>query len=337
MTSIHTEDPYIAELRHRLSSDDPGVRRVALLDFADVEDEALLPAIVGVLRQDPDPVLRAEAARALAGWGDGDVVDALADALADAPVVREAAAQALSELKDAVAGARLVSRARHDDGFVYAATLRALKELRIPAAAEPAVAALGHADAAVRREAVGVLGWLRHAASLPRLAQLAMSDAHAEVRRTATGALGLAAPQDASGAPPLPQDLSVVLPALCAAARNEAWQVREEAATTLGKLGPWAQAEQRAAVCAALRDAMDDDFWQVRVRAARSLGRLRDTTALPVLIEALAHRAGNLRKEAAIALGEIGDARALPALTVAANDPDPEVRKAVRLAVQRLP
>ena len=55
-----------------------------------------------------------------------------------------------------------------------------------------------------------------------------------------------------------------------------------------------------------------------------------------MLIEALAHRAGNLRKEAAIALGEIGDPRALPALEAADADPDPEVRKAARLARQRL-
>ena len=81
---------------------------------------------------------------------------------------------------------------------------------------------------------------------------------------------------------------------------------------------------------------MTDAYWQVRLRAARSLGRLRDVAALPVLIEALAHRAGNLRKEAAIALGEIGDPRALPALEAADADPDPEVRKAARLARQRL-
>jgi hypothetical protein len=35
-------------------------------------------------------------------------------------------------------------------------------------------------------------------------------------------------------------------------------------------------------------------------------------------------------------LGEIGDAQAVAALNVAAGDPDPEVRKAVRLALQRL-
>jgi len=360
-------DPRSAVLRQRLTSPDAGVRRVALLDFADVEDEALLPALVTVLRGDPDPALRAEAARALAGWGDGEVVEALADALADEAEVREAAAQSLAELKDAEAGARLVPRVGHADGFVSAAALRALKELRVPAAAVPATAALAHVDPAVRREAVGVLGWLKHAAALPALARLAIGDEDAEVRRAAAGALGLAAAGDAPS----------VLPALCAALRDPAWQVREEAATTLGKLGqiaighgsdadainainagsaanaPGAANDLNGAIDAgeaswgnegskatepavALRQAMTDAYWQVRLRAARSLGRLRDRAALPVLIEALAHRAGNLRKEAAIALGEIGDPRALPALEAADADPDPEVRKAARLARQRL-
>ena len=360
-------DPRSADLRQRLTSPDAGVRRVALLDFADVEDEALLPALVTVLRGDPEPALRAEAARALAGWGDGEVVEALADALADEATVREAAAQSLAELKDAEAGSRLVSRVGHADGFVSAAALRALKELRVPAAAAPAAAALAHADPAVRREAVGVLGWLKHAAALPALARLAIGDEDAEVRRAAAGALGLAAAGEAPS----------VLPALCAALRDPAWQVREEAATTLGKLGqiaighgsdadavnavnaggtanaPGAANDVNGAIDAgeaswgnegsrateptvALRQAMTDAYWQVRLRAARSLGRLRDAAALPVLIEALAHRAGNLRKEAAIALGEIGDPRALPALEAADADPDPEVRKAARLARQRL-
>lgn len=254
-------DPQVAELRQRLASDDAGVRRVALLDFADAEDEALLPAIAALLRDDPDPALRAEAARALAGWDDGDVVDALADALADEPLVREAAAQSLAQLKDAAAGARLVHRASHADGFVCAAALRALKELRVVAAAGPAAAALAHAEAAVRREAIGVLGWLRHAPSLPVLARLAQADAEAEVRRAAAGSLGMASPDEAPS----------VLPALCAALGDADWLVREEAATTLGKLvQPVEAGPQRAAACAALREAMGDDYWQVRLRAARS-------------------------------------------------------------------
>jgi HEAT repeat protein len=68
----------------------------------------------------------------------------------------------------------------------------------------------------------------------------------------------------------------------------------------------------------------------------RALGRLRDARALPALTQALAHAMGNVRKESAIALGEVGAPESAPALTIAADDPDPEVRKAARLALQRL-
>jgi HEAT repeat protein len=321
MTTSFSTDPQVADLQRRLASDDPGVRRVAVLEFADLEDEELVPQLTELLRRDPDATLRAEAARVLAGWNDDEVVDALADALVDEPAVREAAAQSLTELKDPQAGERLLPHALHHDPFVCASALRGLKELRVPGAAQPATQALQHADATVRREAVSVLGWLKHAASLPLLARVAADDTDPEVRRVATGALGLAAPQDAQA----------VLPALCAALRDTAWAVREEAATTLGKLRP-----EGDTAGAALREAMADDYWQVRLRAARSLGRLRDVAALPVLTEALVHPAGNLRKESAIALGEIGDPAAAAALAVAQADPDPEVRKAVRLALQRL-
>jgi HEAT repeat protein len=50
----------------------------------------------------------------------------------------------------------------------------------------------------------------------------------------------------------------------------------------------------------------------------------------------LGHGIANLRKEAALALGELGEARALPALQAAEADSDPEVRKAVRIALAQL-
>ncbi len=307
-------------LRSRLVSPDAEIRRVALLDFADDGEEALLPAVLSILRDDPDCELRAEAARALAGHEDIQAVEALAQALSDLPAVRTAAASSLAELKDVAIGDALLPYARHENPFVLASALHALKELRLPGAAEPALAALTHADSSVRREAVGVLGWLKSAASLSQLSHLATDDPDVEVRRTATGALGMAAPDGAG-----------VVAALTSALSDSAWQVREEAATTLGKFRI-----RQDFVCTALRAAMQDDYWQVRLRAARSLGRLRDAAALPALIEALLHPSGNLRKEAAIALGDIGDLRAVAALNASAADPDPEVRKAVRVALQRI-
>jgi HEAT repeat protein len=83
-------------------------------------------------------------------------------------------------------------------------------------------------------------------------------------------------------------------------------------------------------------DALADDFWQVRLRAARSLGRLRYAAALDALGGLLGHGIANLRKEAALALGELGQARALSVLQAAEADSDPEVSKAVRIALAQL-
>ena len=303
----------------RLASDDASIRRMALIELADEEDEAHLPRLVQALRADADEVVRAEAARLLASWETPEAVDALAQALVDeAGAVREAAGHSLAELKDARLGERLLPWAAHAEPSVRCAALRALRELRLPAAAASAFDALASSDASVRREAVGVLGWLKQVDALPALAHLAVDDADAEVRRAATGALGMAEGR-----------LEVALPALLVALRDAAWPVREEAATTLAKLRP-------AAAQSALQAAMADEFWQVRLRAARALGRLKNRQALPVLEGALGHPIANLRKEAAIALGEIADPAAAPSLQAAAADPDPEVRKAARLALKAL-
>jgi len=205
------------------------------------------------------------------------------------------------------------------DSFVRAAALRGVRELRVPASFAPALDALGDADPQVRREAVAVLGYLKRAEALPALTSIASADPAPEVRRAAAGALGYAAATS---------DQQAVLAALLAALTDAEWQVREEAATTLGKI-------RHQAAAPALIAALDDAYWQVRLRAARSLGRLRSHDALPGLIATLTHTISNLRKEAALALGEIASPLALPALHQAAGDPDPEVRKSVRLAIQQ--
>jgi len=58
--------------------------------------------------------------------------------------------------------------------------------------------------------------------------------------------------------------------------------------------------------------------------------------ALPALGSALGHPVSNLRKEAAAALGEIRHPNALPHLRQAVTDPDPDVRKLARWAIERI-
>jgi HEAT repeat protein len=73
----------------------------------------------------------------------------------------------------------------------------------------------------------------------------------------------------------------------------------------------------------------------VRLKALRSLGKLKIARAIPAIAPSLAHPQANLRKEAAAALGEIADPAAQPLLESVVNDPDPEVRKNARWAIQQ--
>jgi HEAT repeat protein len=193
-----------------------------------------------------------------------------------------------------------------------------LRELRYADAFSAAVRALDHDDSGVRIEAVGVLGWLKDTRALVPLARVATRDASAEIRRAAVGALGFASADDAA-----------IPDALLHALADPAWQVREEAATTLGKLRAHSARD-------ALIAALGDDYWQVRLRAARALGQLGDRAAAQALIALLSHAISNLRKEAALALGELRDPSTLAALEHALDDADPEVRKAVRIALQQI-
>ncbi len=83
----------------------------------------------------------------------------------------------------------------------------------------------------------------------------------------------------------------------------------------------------------ALLHQLDDNYWQVRIAATRSLGLLQSNAAIAKLAENFQHDISNLRKEVAIALGEIGGEQAQVILLQHAEDPDPEVRKSIRIGL----
>ena len=311
-----TED--IKSIRQRLQDADAGVRRIAVLDLLDSDEDDITPLLIAS-SQDADAGVRVEAARLLEGHETPAAVRALIAVLDDSdPDVAEAAASSLAELKEgAMAEPLLEALAGQVTSSTQAALLRALRELRAPDAFAPALAALQSDSSAVRCAGVGVLGYLRNPAALPEIARIAAADPDPEARRIATGALGFA------------PSATAVTPTLIAALHDAYWQVREEAAATLGKLKATEATKE-------LVLAMADTYWQVRVKATRSLGKLKARSALSALIEALGHEISNLRKEAAIALGEVGDANAIPALEKALQDSDPDVRKLAQLALNQI-
>ena len=312
-------DAVLARSLARLQMPDASVRRIAVLALADLESPVALPALIATLSGDAAAEVRAEAASILAAWERDDVVDALCAALLDADdEVRTAAADSLSGLKQAPSGSVLLRWVRHEDPFVRHAVFRGLRELRCVEAFEPALAALGDEDAAVRIEAVSVLGWLRDGRALTALQERAACDADPLVRRAAAGALGFAPAAD-----------NLTAHALIAALRDTAWQVREESAATLGKLRAPSAVDPLIA-------ALDDPYWQVRLRAVRALGQIGVSRAAAPVSNLLTHAIGNLRRETALALGELRDSETLPALREALSDGDPDVRKAVRIALAQI-
>ncbi len=303
----------------RLADVDPNVRRVAILELADLAETEHVPSFISALRNDASPAVREQAAQVLAEWEQEDVVQALCEALIDVDErVREAAGQSLSELKHPRSAHVLIPWAERPEPFARQAALRGLRELRCPDAFAVASHALSDDVAAVRLEAIAVLGWLKDTRALPSLASLSGSDPDSEVRRASSSALGFACAAD-----------DVVIAALLTALSDEAWQVREQAAATLGKLRAGRSGEPLVA-------ALDDPYWQVRLRAVRALGQLRYTDAAEPISALLRHPISNLRKEAALALGELGVRATLPALQVASQDGDPDVRKATRIAIAQI-
>jgi len=318
MSLMFEEESGIDEVAERIASADSTVRRIAVMELTDVsfDPEAELLAIKALSDEDCD--VRLEAARVLYEFDGDDVAQALVDALQDTDEkVRLAAAETLSENKDSSVAPVLIKALQGaSETFVMASLFRALREHRVPETQQLALTGLTHSDASVRREAVGVLAYLKAEEVVLALMDAARNDSDPDVRRVAVGSLVFSK-----------TDKSCEV--LQAALKDDNWQVREEAAFVIGKLG-------REECADALIAAMDDSYWEVCVKSARSLGQLKTNKAIDVLGSTLSHGMSNLRKEAAAALGEIGDPAARPYLLKAQEDVDPDVRKLIQWALQRV-
>ena len=145
----------------RLSAADPAERRVAIIALGHSGD----PAAVGHLRglvTDPDAGVRQQVAMALGEFDGPESATALAKLLVDPePVVASAAADSMAEFKDPACADAILPLVKHGHAFVRAGSLRALKELRRKDTLKPALEALQDIDAAVRVQAVGVIGFLK--------------------------------------------------------------------------------------------------------------------------------------------------------------------------------
>ena len=125
------------------------------------------------------------------------------------------------------------------------------------------------------------------------------------------------------------------MPALIEALKDDDNEVRRNAASALGRIGPAAEA-----AVPALIEALKDDDNEVRRNAAFALGRIGPAAeaAVPALIEALKDEDSDVQRRAAFALGRIGPAAeaAVPALIEALKDEDSDVQRRAASALGRI-
>lgn len=300
----------------QLNQEDEKRRFITLMNIADEEREDLLPWLHYALAHDPAVLVRLEAAKRLEGWEDADSLNALASALLDTDIeVVAAATQSLSEVKQAESAEVLTGYLVREESAVKVAILRALKPLRDLSSYQEIEKHIHHADVLVRREAVSTLSWLQQEQAVSSLSHIARNDPDLETRRIATGGLGY-----------VKHSQPEVIDALANGLASDDWQLRVESALTIGKL-------KLASLEENLVELLYDSYWQVRIAVVRSLGLIKSKQALDGLAHNFDFEISNLRKEVALALGEIGGCRAEQLLQEHADDPDPEVRKAIRIGL----
>jgi HEAT repeat protein len=185
--------PSCAALGHHLAEDpNPKVRARAARALGWLDDPTALPVLSGAMR-DPEGAVRAAAAGALGILGDLSSLPLLIDATADADAsVWESAVEALGDIRDPRATAAVVSLLHHGDAKVREAAARALS-WRDTLGAEAALTRLNDEDANVRRNAIATLHSTGHLAddeaAVNRVITL-LTDSSPRVRAAAVHALG---------------------------------------------------------------------------------------------------------------------------------------------------
>lgn len=203
--------------------------------------------------------------------------------------------------------------------------IRALIEIGAPAVA-PLMEALQARNQGVRRAAVLALGSLGDARAVLPLLEILQEKADARVfaleseeeesvRAAAARALGRIGDARA-------------LPGLIAVLGDEYGTIRHEASEALIKMG--------APAFSALLQALEHPSFEVRQEAARTLGKIGDPAALPALSAALKRASFGTRRAAVEALHALGDVRAVPTLLAALKDRDAEVREEAAVALATL-
>ena len=149
----------LEDVDERLEAADPGERRVAIIALGHSGRSGAVGHLSGMVA-DPDAGVRQQVAMALGEFDGPESAAALAKLLVDPePAVASAAADSMAEFKDPACADAILPLVTHGHAFVRMGAFRALKELRRKDTLKPALEALRDSDAAVRVQAIGVIGF----------------------------------------------------------------------------------------------------------------------------------------------------------------------------------
>jgi len=328
----------------------------AIDELVAMADAAVAPLARAL--NDRDPVVRRNAAFALARLGRTDAAEALYAAAEDQalpPLVRARAVDLLATLakqhpdKVEIDFDRLATAFRSRDGaadssrHLRTAVLRAAALSAAPEARTMVSANLDSRDPALRHAAIVATGTLRPPEP-PQAVIAALDDPNPRLVLAAAEALGAWQPETLSG------HLERLL-------RNTSPRVRIEAARLIARTAPPGGSTlllaalgdadisvQREAVAALealgnarlLEEGLKSPRWRIRVATIEALARMQSAASLPTMAALESDQSFNVRAALATAVGDIGHPAGAGLLVDLLGDPASTVRTAARDALRTL-
>lgn len=212
--------------------------------------------------------------------------------------VRDAAAGALAEIKDAQAVEPLIAALKDSDIDMRKAAAISLDKLKNTQAVEPLISVLKdkREDISVRRLAAKALGNIGDIKTVESFIA-GLEDRNWLVRGNAAESLGMI------------RDVRAVDP-LIATLKDNQWSVRKNAAEALGLIGDIRAVEP---LISTLKDSVSD----VREAVANALGEIGDMRAFEPLLAA-----GENSSSAVVGLAKLGNDRAVKVLVARLNSSD---------------
>ncbi|MCB0218624.1 MAG: HEAT repeat domain-containing protein [Chrysiogenetes bacterium] len=347
-------DNILGVARRAIASSDPELRRAGIDMAGRLADEESIGLLIPLLDTDSDAdesgELLDEEEAAAAAQALMSIGAAVEEALVAAFTGLEAAGQILAmdvlgHVGSVRSGKLLVQLLDHEDVEINRAACDALGRIGDPRFADALIFQFQHPFASVRSAAQRALSRFPREVITPKLRPL-LSDPLSDVRAMAASTLGALQVQDAAGELKhllVDPDNLVKQAAVFALAALEERQVGSLPLLLMGNNDPVLR-RSSAQVVGQLRDRraveplvyllqFDEDMW-VRFQAARALGEIgmgesRDARAVEPMLDRLNDDVGLVRVAAAEALVRLTGEEYRDRLLPMAEDPDPDVRRAL--------